>query len=125
MKLIAFIALGGALGAVSRYLMSSWITDKFGADFPWGTLSVNLLGSLLFGFLFIYLKELSVSAHTQVLLTVGFLGAFTTFSTFSLEVVNLLIQQRYYPALLNVASSVIVCLIATACGMMAARRLLA
>lgn len=81
---IACIALGGALGALSRYGMGELVTKVTGSEFPWGTLLVNLLGCLLFGLLAgLAEQRIPLSEETRLFLMVGFLGAFTTFSTFA------------------------------------------
>jgi fluoride exporter len=87
MQLI-LIAVAGALGAVARYGLGGWIQDR-AAFFPWGTLVVNVLGSLLLGFAFRYLEATAVPAEWRQAVTIGFIGAFTTFSTFSYEAVAL------------------------------------
>jgi CrcB protein len=83
------IALGSALGGVSRYAMTTIVNDRANLAFPLGTLSVNIAGCLLIGVFFQWLAGRS-SPMTQVLLTTGFCGGFTTFSTFSFETVELL-----------------------------------
>lgn len=105
------LALGGALGAISRYWMSSALNQSGQMAFPFGTLSVNVLGSFLIGGLYIYLSERpELSEAYRHLLITGFLGALTTFSTFSLETLLLIEQGHYNTALFNVLSSVIFCL---------------
>ncbi|WP_337954738.1 CrcB family protein [Sedimenticola selenatireducens] len=79
------IAAGGAIGALMRFWVSNGIYGVFGRGFPYGTLTVNVLGSLVMGFLYIlFLERMSVSPEIRGALLVGFLGAFTTFSTFSI-----------------------------------------
>ncbi|MEJ2354360.1 MAG: fluoride efflux transporter CrcB [candidate division WOR-3 bacterium] len=90
MKNILVIALGGSLGALSRYYLSKMITDYSGGTFPWGTLMVNLIGALLIGFLYGLFDRIIIPIEFRVFITIGFIGAFTTFSTFALESVNLL-----------------------------------
>lgn len=85
-----YIALGGAVGSVARYGIGGWVQLRAGFSFPWGTLIVNILGSLLIGFSIRYVEGVSVTPEVRALLTVGLLGAFTTFSTFSYETVVLL-----------------------------------
>ena len=105
------LALGGALGAISRYWMSSALNQSGQMAFPFGTLSVNVLGSFLIGGLYIYLSERpELSEAYRHLLITGFLGALTTFSTFSLETLLLIEQGHYNTALFNVLSSIIFCL---------------
>ncbi len=84
------VAFGGAFGAVARYLASGWIQDASGSFFPWGTMGVNLAGSLLLGFGMVWLQGTVTSAEVRALVTIGFLGSFTTFSTFSYETVAML-----------------------------------
>jgi len=121
---IIAIAAGGALGAVSRYGMSTWIYALLGRAFPYGTLAVNLLGSLLMGFLYVLLIErITVSADLRAVLLIGFLGSFTTFSTFSLETLNLVEQAEVFKAGLNVFLSVALCLAGAWLGIITARML--
>ncbi|MCL4119871.1 UNVERIFIED_CONTAM: hypothetical protein GTU68_020502, partial [Idotea baltica] len=118
------IAGGGALGAVLRYGVSNGIYRLLGRDFPYGTLVVNVLGSLLMGFLFVLLVErMAVSAEWRLALLVGFLGAFTTFSTFSFETLALFNEGALLKALLNIIISVTLCLTATWLGMTLGRQL--
>tara|TARA_E500000305_G_scaffold79106_1_gene64892 strand:- start:194 stop:586 length:393 start_codon:yes stop_codon:yes gene_type:complete len=87
---IASIALGGAIGAVARHSVSVMMGSIMGSGFPWGTLTVNIVGSFLMGALIeISALKLSLSPEMRALLVTGFLGAFTTFSTFSLDVATL------------------------------------
>lgn len=87
---LVLIFLGGGLGAVSRFYLSSFISSKFNIVFPLGTFVVNVLGSFVMGF-FAYLSEnFLVSSDVRAFVMIGFIGAFTTFSTFSLESLNLL-----------------------------------
>lgn len=121
---ILWIAAGGALGAVSRYWMATSVFKWTGKSFPYGTLSVNLLGSLVIGMAYVWLvqQEWGTEHHKQLAM-VGFLGAFTTFSTFSLESVGLLEQQRWSAAFVYIFSSLIGCMLATVIGMWLARQL--
>lgn len=84
-----YIAVGGAVGAALRYLISGWTYAILGTSFPWGTLVVNLIGSFLIGLLWQLFADAAVSPNTRILILTGGLGAFTTFSTFALESLNL------------------------------------
>jgi len=118
------IAAGGALGALLRYWTSLAVHSRLGSGFPYGTLMVNVLGSLLMGFLYIWLIErIAAGATLRAFLLIGVLGAFTTFSTFSMETLNLVEGGQLGKALLNVVVSVTVCITAAALGIIAARQL--
>lgn len=124
MQLLA-IAVGGAVGAVMRWLVASSI-QKFaaGSAFPWGTLGVNAIGSLLLGFLFVWFVERSTAGElVRLAVTVGFLGAFTTFSTYSLESVRLLQEGAFQLALGNIVGQIVICLGLTWLGIQLARAL--
>lgn len=87
---IGVIALGGALGALARHGVNVWAVQAFGHGFPWGTLCVNMLGSFLMGVLVVKFSQMAqVSQEIRMLCMTGFLGAFTTFSTFSLDFVTM------------------------------------
>ena len=88
--LLIVIALGGALGAVARYGFSGWVQDLVNTTFPLGTLVVNVVGSFLLGFSLYILESTAPTTEVRSLVTIGFLGAFTTFSTFSYEALVLL-----------------------------------
>lgn len=118
------IAIGGSLGAVMRYLTSTSVHRLFGTDFPYGTLTVNVVGSLLMGFISILLLErLMVAEFWRPIIMIGFLGAFTTFSTFSMETFNLIEAGDMAKAFINVSINVFLCLGATWLGIIAGRQL--
>ena len=122
MTQLLMVGTGGAIGAIGRYLLSTWVYSLTGRAFPWGTLAVNLLGSLLMGFLSVWLLErMTVSTEMRALLMVGFLGAFTTFSTFSIETLLLLEQGAVARAGVNIAASVITCVFAAWMGTLIAK----
>ncbi|HIF18679.1 MAG: fluoride efflux transporter CrcB [Cycloclasticus sp.] len=124
MSQILAIAAGGSLGAVMRHLVSTGVYSWFGRGFPYGTLTVNVLGSLAMGLLYeLFLQRLSISPEVRALLLVGFLGAFTTFSAFSIETVHLIEQGDLLKAVGNILASVILCVLATWCGLLIARQL--
>ena len=116
------IAAGGALGALLRFWMSNGIYAVLGRNFPYGTLAVNVLGSLLMGFLYVLLVDkLALGPQWRAAVLIGLLGAFTTFSTFSMETLNLVEAGEVFKALLNVLLSVSLCLAATWFGVLAGR----
>ena len=120
------VGLGGALGAMLRYAISLWAVQRFEALVPTaallGTLIANAVGALLIGVLFVVITEKGLIAESwRPLLVVGFLGALTTFSTFSLETVGLLQQGEWLTAMVYVLGSVIICLFLTWVGIELAR----
>ena len=124
MNQIVAIASGGAVGAVLRYWVSTWVYAFSGRGFPYGTLAVNVLGSLVMGFLFVWLLErLSNDLTLRAFLLIGLLGAFTTFSTFSVETLNLIESGQLARALVNVLLSVVLCVAAAALGVLLARQI--
>ena len=124
MQQLLAIAGGGALGAVLRYGMSNSVYRLLGRDFPYGTMAVNVLGSLLMGLLFVLLVErMIVSVEWRSGLLVGLLGAFTTFSTFSFETLALFDAGAPLKALLNIIASIVLCLVATWLGMILGRQI--
>jgi fluoride exporter len=102
MQQIIYIAIGGSVGAVSRYLVSKGINILSTGILPFGTLAVNITGAFLIGFLFSFFNDIVIPVHYKSMITIGFLGAFTTFSTYSLESVNLFMSGEYKIAALNI-----------------------
>jgi len=122
-QLIA-IAAGGAAGALLRYWVSTGVYVLLGRNFPHGTLAVNVLGSLLMGLLYVlFMERLVASPEMRAGLLIGLLGAFTTFSTFSIETLNLIEQADLLKAGLNILLSVGACILATWLGVSVARQL--
>ncbi len=118
------IALLGAVGAVARYTVSDWAHRALGESFPYGTLAVNLIGCLLLGVAahICHTTEL-IPAHLRPGITIGMLGAFTTFSTFSYETLERLQSGQWEMGLLNIVANVAFGLLAVWLGMMLARQL--
>ncbi|SHM28215.1 CrcB protein [Caldanaerovirga acetigignens] len=112
-----YISIGGALGALARYILSAWLNDKITTDIPFGTLFINLTGSFLLGLLYSLSMNFIVSENIiKFFIMIGFLGAFTTFSTFSLETLIMLYEGSLKGALINVVSNVLGGLVATFLG---------
>ena len=124
MKALIFIAAGGAFGAVLRYGASVGVYSLLGRGFPYGTLFVNVSGSLLMGVLsVIMLERFDIDPEWRAAVLVGVLGSFTTFSTFSIETLNLLEQGEVMRAMANIVLSVFVCLFAVWFGVLIGRQL--
>lgn len=122
MAQVLAIAAGGAVGALLRWFLAGSVQRMAGGVFPWGTFAVNALGSFLIGFLFVYFVERSAASELWRLgVTVGMLGALTTFSTYSLESMRLLQSGAFAMALGNVLGQVVVCLTLTWLGIQLAR----
>jgi CrcB protein len=126
MNLLWYVALGSAVGGASRFALSTFVQQRASSAFPFGTLIVNITGSLILGFVLRYaLASPSVSAEMRALLTTGFCGGYTTFSTFSYESIALIEDGDYRRAAIYIVLSVVVSLIATFLGITAAGQLLA
>jgi CrcB protein len=125
MDKIILIAIGGAIGSVIRYGSSLGVQLFFNRPFPFGTLFVNVTGSFLAGLLFVLLLEKSAvfAGELRALLLIGFLGGFTTFSSFSIETLNLLENGELFLALSNILLSVLFCLVAAWLGVLLGRSL--
>ena len=119
-----YIALGGAFGAVSRYGVTLGAARLGATGFPYATLTVNVVGSFLIGLFVAWIGgRTEINPALRPLIQVGFLGALTTFSTFSLDALILLEQGRFTQAGLYIAASVLVCLAACFIGLLAGRSL--
>ncbi len=117
MQSILPIALGGAIGAVMRFTLSKVIQNRVGGDFPWGTLTVNLLGALIIGFIISYLgSKMALSPTVKALLITGMLGGFTTFSSFSFESTALLFRGELNKFILYISLTNIVGIAMTIIG---------
>lgn len=123
---ILCIAIGGSLGAVARYLVSVFVnlrTAHAGIPLPYGTLFVNATGSFAIGFLFALFDRANLPGELRLFLITGFLGGYTTFSSYSLETVSLALEGKALLAASNFALTNGVCLVGTLAGMKASRAL--
>lgn len=126
MKTLLLIALGGGLGSAARHGINQFCLKLLGLDFPWGTLSVNVIGSLLIGILAGYFSHVAGwSQDVRSFCVVGFLGGFTTFSAFSLDGVLLWERGAIGQMIAYIAASVLLSLLATAGGLLLVRSLTA
>jgi len=116
------VAIGGACGCVSRYYLAESVYHWLHRLFPYGILAVNVLGSLIIGFLAIlFIEKLHVAPVWRLALIVGFCGGFTTFSSFSLDAVQLAQEGRWNAAIFYVVITLVACIVATIIGMLLAR----
>jgi CrcB protein len=115
LSLLLFIGVGGFFGAISRFLLSNFVNkslDSYEFVIPFGTLAVNVLGSFIIGFMAVYFEE-NINPEYKALVITGFLGALTTFSTFSLENIIMIQDKEYFHAGLNIVLNVVLTLTAT------------
>lgn len=126
MSRLFIVVLGGGVGSGARYLVSTWVADRLGAGLPWGTFTVNLVGSLLLGGIAeLGARSAAMSLEVRLLLTTGFMGGFTTYSTFNYETLKLLADGRIAAGLGNIALTVGGCLLGGLLGVYGARALVA
>jgi CrcB protein len=124
MDKILMISAGAILGANARYWISTWAAQKWGSAFPLGTLIVNLTGSLLLGiFMALTAERFSLDPRLRLMIATGFLGAYTTFSTFAFESVSMLTRGEVWAGLLNIAGSTIAGLLAVGAGILIGKSL--
>ncbi|MEP7088335.1 MAG: fluoride efflux transporter CrcB [Gemmatimonadota bacterium] len=122
MKLFWAIAVGAAAGGVSRFYLTVAMQQRFGDGFPWGTLLINITGSLLLGFIIRYaMATPSMSIELRLMLTTGFCGGYTTFSAYSYETAMMLESGSYMRAAIYSLGSVVLAVLATFAGFMLAR----
>lgn len=121
---LVYIGLFGALGCLARYFVSGWTYALTGRWLPFGTLAVNVIGSFLLGLVMEgTLRSTLLSPEVRMGITTGFMGGFTTFSTFSYETARLLEEGSLLQAGANILLNVLICLIFAAAGILAARQL--
>jgi CrcB protein len=106
MQQLGLVALGGAIGAALRYAVSIYLSSD---GFPWATLSVNMIGSLLLGIVAVALTQGLISQDAALILGTGILGAFTTMSTFSVETLNMFQNQQISSAIIYVVATMVIC----------------
>ncbi|MDC0054072.1 fluoride efflux transporter CrcB [Gammaproteobacteria bacterium] len=107
------VAIGGALGSMARYALSAWVFDVSSHKFPYATLTVNVIGSFVMGIFFVIIVEkAALPAEMRSLLMIGFLGAFTTFSAFSLDALGLWQNGHVFLSLVYMLATVVLCLVA-------------
>lgn len=123
MREIWWVGLGGFVGANARYLLGGWIAARFGTTFPLGTFVINITGSFVLGVIMGLLDAHLLSSTIRLGVAIGFVGAYTTFSTFSYETIRLIENGSMLLATANVFGSVIVGLLATIVGLAAGRGL--
>jgi fluoride exporter len=115
--ILLYLAAGGVAGTWARYGLGRWVQEWAGPAFPWGTFVVNVLGSFALGFLLRATEASTISPETRAMLTVGFCGAFTTFSTFSHETIVLLQEGAWGRAVAYALGSLLLGLAAVAAGL--------
>ena len=121
---VLVVGLGGAVGSIFWFGLSEGVYVLLGRHFPYGILAANILGSLLMGILaVIIINKLELDFIWRGLVLVGFLGGFTTFSSFNIDTIQLLQEDFWLKAIIYVLSSVIICLLATGLGMWLTERL--
>lgn len=123
MKEIWWVGVGGFIGANARYLLGGWIATRWGAAFPYGTFVINITGSFILGVVMGLLEGHLLSPTVRLAVAIGFVGAYTTFSTFTYETMRLVEDGSVLLALVNVFGSVAVGLAATVAGLVAGRGL--
>lgn len=122
MEKFLLISLGAVLGANARYWIGTWAAEKFGPSFPYGTMIINLTGSFVIGlFLTLATERLALDPRWRYLVVVGFLGAYTTFSTFAFESFNLIDQSQWLAAGLNVVGSAVLGILFVGLGVLVAK----
>ena len=118
------IALGGAVGAIARYVLGSFITARVESGFPWGTFVINVTGSFIIGFFLTLISEqITVDPRWRLAIAVGFVGAYTTFSTFEYEVLRLIEEGSFSTGLMYVTMSLLIGFLAVWGGSITAREL--
>jgi CrcB protein len=122
METFLLISLGAILGANLRYWIGSWAADRLGTSFPYGNLIINLTGSFILGFFMaLAVERLLLDPRWQIFFAVGFLGSYTTFSSYTFESMSLIMESQWVPGLLNLFGSAFLGGVAVFLGMLLAR----
>lgn len=122
MTKVLVVAIGGSIGAATRYLVSTWAAERFGSNFPYGTLIVNAVGCFIIGAFMVLVTERAIAnPYWRLLVAVGFLGGLTTFSSFGYETLKLIEDAQLQWAAYNVLANFIIGFFATWLGMTIAR----
>jgi CrcB protein len=121
---ILLVGAGGFFGAISRYLVDGWVSQLTGGRFPWGTLVINLSGSFLLGLLFaLSVERAAIPSSIRAPILIGFIGAYTTFSTLTLESWRLVEDGSWALAIANIGGSMLLGLVAVVAGLTLGRAL--
>jgi fluoride exporter len=124
MEKFLIISVGAILGANARYWLGGWVAERFGTTFPYGTLVINVTGSLILGFFITLVSDrFLVDPRWRLLVAIGFLGAYTTFSTYTYESVNMILNGQVWMGLLNLFGSSILGAVAVTAGILLGRAL--
>ena len=124
MQSYLLVFLGGGIGAATRYWMSGWVHERLGSAFPYGTLAVNIVGCFIIGLVMGSMQERFLAHPSlRVFLTIGILGGFTTFSSFSYETIAMLKDGEFAYASLNIVASLLCCIMGTWIGLIAGKTL--
>lgn len=118
---VLLVAIGAAIGGVARYLIGGWLASLLGPDFPWGTVFVNVTGSFVIGVVLVLAQGGALPAGARPFVAVGILGGYTTFSTYSYETLELIIDGNYEVAVINVFVQLVLGLIGVYLGVVLGR----
>lgn len=122
MTKVLIVAIGGSIGAAARYILSTWAAERFGSDFPYGTLIVNMIGCFIIGaFMVLVTERVIANPYWRLLVAVGFVGGLTTFSSFSYETLKLMEDAQHQWAVYNLLANLVVGFFATWLGMTVAK----
>lgn len=124
MQNIVFILIGGSAGVLSRYYLSNFVNSTFAQNMKFGTIAVNLIGSFIIGAVWAYSENRDLDFKTKNMITTGFLGCFTTFSTFSLETMQYMSNNEYSKAMINILISNVLGIALVFAGYFAVKHLL-